>query len=81
MNWSLLSPSDRTVSEDLWTAMIGVKGGPDGARTTRGDPFMDALLVLTIMILGLAILAAAGLSAGVDSRDGFADDRLRRRFR
>jgi hypothetical protein len=42
---------------------------------------MDALIAFSL--IGLALFVMAGLSAtvGVDSRDGFADDRLRNPFR
>jgi hypothetical protein len=42
---------------------------------------MDALFALSTIALGLIILAATSVSFGVDSRDGFAGDQLRRSFR
>jgi hypothetical protein len=38
---------------------------------------MDALLVLTTIVAVLVILAALSTALGVDSRDGFANERLR----
>jgi hypothetical protein len=37
---------------------------------------MDALLAFSVIIFALVTLAAASLAFGVDSRDGFADDRI-----
>jgi hypothetical protein len=38
---------------------------------------MDSLLVLTAIIVLLVILAALSTAFGVDTRDGFANERLR----
>jgi hypothetical protein len=38
---------------------------------------VDALLVLTIIVVLLVALAALSAILGVDSRDGFANERLR----
>ena len=38
---------------------------------------MEGLLVFTIIVLVLAALAAISSVFGADSRDGFANDRLR----
>ena len=38
---------------------------------------MDALLVLTLIVIMLVVLGALSAALGVDSRDGFANDRLR----
>ena len=37
---------------------------------------MDAFIALSIIIIALVALAGSALALGVDSRDGFADDRL-----
>ena len=37
---------------------------------------MDALLVFSFIVIAFVVLAAAGAAFGVDSRDGFVDDRL-----
>jgi hypothetical protein len=42
---------------------------------------MDALLTLSTILIALVALAALSASFGVDSRDGFADDRVRRGLR
>lgn len=42
---------------------------------------MEALLALSTILIGSVILAAMSLAFGVDSRDGFAGDELRRSLR
>jgi hypothetical protein len=42
---------------------------------------MDALIALPILILVLLVLVGLSATLGVDSRDGFADDRLRQAYR
>ena len=37
---------------------------------------MDALFALSALLVALVGLGAASLTFGVDSRDGFSDDRL-----
>jgi hypothetical protein len=41
---------------------------------------MDSLLVVSVIVIALAALAALGLVFGVDSRDGFANDRRHSTF-
>jgi hypothetical protein len=43
----------------------------------RGEQPMDALLVLTSIVVLLVVLAALSTALGVDSRDGFTNERLR----
>jgi hypothetical protein len=38
---------------------------------------MEAVIVLIAFVIALASLGAASLTLGVDSRDGFTDDRRR----
>jgi hypothetical protein len=38
---------------------------------------MDAVLIFTFFVIAFVVLAALGAAFGVDSRDGFADERLR----
>lgn len=38
---------------------------------------MEGLLLLSSIVIGFVLLAMLSLAFGVDSRDGFADDRLR----
>ena len=42
---------------------------------------MDALIVFSAIVLALIVLASLSTTLGVDSRDGFADDRFRTSFR
>ena len=42
---------------------------------------MDILTALFVIALALVSLAGLGATFGVDSRDGFADDRLRTSLR
>ena len=42
---------------------------------------MDALLVLSTIVFVLVALSALTVAFGVDSRDGFGEDRLRATFR
>jgi hypothetical protein len=44
------------------------------------SPSMEALTVLFILVTVLILLGAAAAIGGVDSRDGFAADRLRPNF-
>ena len=37
---------------------------------------MDALLVFSLIVIAFVVLAAANAAFGVDSRDGFVDDRF-----
>ena len=44
-------------------------------------PAMDALIAAPLLLILLTILVGLSATAGVDSRDGFADDRFRQAFR
>jgi nitrogen fixation-related uncharacterized protein len=43
----------------------------EGART------MEAMILLVVMIVGLAVLGAASIAWGVDSREPYPDDHTR----
>ena len=42
---------------------------------------MDALLVLSAIVITFVLLAMTSLAFGADSRDGFGEDRLRQTIR
>ncbi len=42
---------------------------------------MDALFVLSAILITLVLIAMTGIAFGADSRDGFGEDRLRQTIR
>lgn len=42
---------------------------------------MDALIAASLLLVVLLVLLGLAATLGVDSRDGFADDRFRRAYR
>ena len=65
--------SNRTLSEDRSFGIIGTtETNPTTEVTT-----MDALIVFSAIVIALVALAALSLALGTDSRDGFANERLR----
>jgi hypothetical protein len=70
---------NRTLSADRWCGIIDPRNRSPAPDATEVNA-MDALLVVSAIVIVLATLAALGAVFGVDSRDGFADDRRRSAF-